>query len=145
MVEKIRQATEAIQGFLTVSRFLDVDQKKVVEDILVLCVREANTKVDEELFGKGRALPDSECGKEPTVKDKLAPTWRRHLGKLKHAAAFECIQRRLSEKFPNNFSIEPRLRKDDITKEVLLTFSASTTSSFHAVTTWVPIRGLPRS
>lgn len=43
------------------------------------------------------------------------------LGKLKHAAAFECIQRRLAEKFPDNFAVEPRYRKDEFTKEVLLT------------------------
>lgn len=46
---------------------------------------------------------------------------RPHLGKLKHAAAFECIQRRLAEKFPDNFAIEPRLRKDPLMEEVLLT------------------------
>ncbi|WNG61316.1 hypothetical protein F0U59_46385 [Archangium gephyra] len=121
VLEKVIQATEALQGFITVSRFLDEAQKKAVEEILVACAKEANTQVDDELFGKGRSLPDSECRKEPTVSEKLAPTWRRHLGKLKHAAAFECIQRRLSEKFPDNLSIEPRLRKDDLTKEVLLT------------------------
>ncbi|ATB29943.1 hypothetical protein [Melittangium boletus] len=121
MLEKVVQAAEVLQGVITVSRYLDEAQKRVVEDILVVCVREANTKVDDELFGKGRSLPDSECNKEPTVREKLAPSWRRHLGKLKHAAAFECIQQRLSEKFPENFSIEPRLRKDDLTREVLLT------------------------
>ncbi len=121
VVEKVVQAVEAAQGFITVTRFLDEAQKGIVEDILRGCVREANTKVDDELFGKGRSLPDSECNKEPTVRDKLAPDWRRHLGKLKHAVAFECIQRRLSEKFPDNFSIEPRLRRDELTREVLLT------------------------
>ncbi|WNG54123.1 hypothetical protein F0U59_04435 [Archangium gephyra] len=118
---KVAQAVEALQGFITVSKFLDEAQKAVVEDILRDCVREANTKVDDELFGKGRSLPDSECGKEPNVRDKLAPTWRRHLGKLKHAAAFSCIQRRLAETFPDNVSIEPRLRKDEFTQDVLLT------------------------
>ena len=115
------KAAEVLQGFITVSRFLDEAQKGAVEDVLRECVREANTKVDDALFGKGRSLPDSECEKEPVVRDKLAPTWRRHLGKLKHAAAFECIQRRLAEKFPNNFSIEPRLRQDELTGDVLLT------------------------
>jgi hypothetical protein len=121
VVEKVVQAAEVLQGFITVSKFLDEAQKDVVEDVLRDCVREANTKVDDELFGKGRSLPDSECDKEPVVRKKLAPDWRRHLGKLKHAAAFECIQSRLKEKFPNNFSIEPRLRKDEVTQEVLLT------------------------
>lgn len=73
------------------------------------------------MFGKDRSLPDSECEKVPAVKEKLAPTWARHLGVLKHAVAFECIQKRLSEKFPDNFSVEPRLRKDDLTQEIILT------------------------
>jgi hypothetical protein len=118
---KVVQAAEVLQGLMTVARFLDEAQKGVVEEILRECVREANTKVDEELFGKDRSLPDSECDKAPTVREKRAPTWRRHLGILKHTAAFECIQRRLAEKFPENFSIEPRLRKDELTQEVLLT------------------------
>ncbi|HSP81492.1 MAG TPA: hypothetical protein VLQ93_23440, partial [Myxococcaceae bacterium] len=58
--------------------------------------------------------------KEPTVKEKLAPTWARHLGKLKHAAAFDCIAKRLADEYPDNFSIEPRLTKDEITKEIRL-------------------------
>lgn len=121
VLEKALQAAEALQGFITVTRFLDEAQKGVVEDVLKECVQAANRKVDDELFGKERSLPDSECEKEPTVKDKLAPTWARHLGKLKHAVAFACIQRRLAEMFPDNFAVEPRYRKDEFTKEVLLT------------------------
>jgi hypothetical protein len=121
VLKKVVQAAEVLQGFITVSRFLDEAQKGIVEDILWTCAQEANRKVDEELFGKDRSLPDSECDKAPTVKKKLAPSWRRHLGVLKHMKAFECIERRLAERFPENFSIEPRLRKDEFTKEVLLT------------------------
>lgn len=121
VLEKAVQVAEVLQGFLTVTKFLDEAQKGTVEDVLEKCVKEANTKVDNELFGQGRSLPDSECEKEPVVQKKLAPNWRRHLGILKHAAAFDCIQRRLAEEFPNNFSIEPRLRKDELTKDVLLT------------------------
>lgn len=119
--EKAVQAAEVLQGFIHVTRFLDEAQKGVVEGVLKECVQAANKQVDEELFGKDRTLPDSECEKEPPVKDKLAPSWARHLGKLKHAVAFECIQRRLAEKFPDNFAVEPRYRKDELMNEVLLT------------------------
>jgi hypothetical protein len=115
------RATEALQRFITVTRFLDQAEQRLVESIVERCVKEANTQVDEELFGQGRSLPDSECKKEPTVQKKLAPTWRRHLGILKHAAAFACIGQRLSEKFPQNFSIEPRYRRDELTGELMLT------------------------
>jgi hypothetical protein len=115
------RVAEAVQGFIALTRFLDAAEQSAVERIIESCVKEANRSVDEQLFGKGRSLPDSECGKAPTVKEKLGPTWRRHLGVLKHAAAFECISARLAEQYPDNFSIEPRLRKDEITKEILLT------------------------
>jgi hypothetical protein len=115
------RVAESLLGFITVTRFLDEAEQKLAEDIVAKCVEEANTQVDEDLFGKGRSLPDSECKKEPTVQKKLAPTWRRHLGILKHAAAFECIGQRLSEKFPENFSIEPRYRRDELTRELVLT------------------------
>ncbi len=121
LLDKAVLAAETLHGFIQVTRFLDEAQKAVVEEVLKGCVREANRTVDEELFGKERSLPDSECEKEPTVKNKLAPSWARHLGVLKHTKAFECIQTRLAEKFPDNFSVEPRYRKDDFTQEVLLT------------------------
>jgi hypothetical protein len=121
MLEKAVQTAEILQGFIHVTRFLDEAQKGVVEDVLKECVQAANREVDDELFGKERSLPDSECEKEPTVKDKLAPSWARHLGKLKHAVAFACIQSRLAEKFPNNFTVEPRYRKDEFTRDVMLT------------------------
>ncbi|WNG41377.1 hypothetical protein F0U61_52565 [Archangium violaceum] len=87
----------------------------------MVCVREANTKVDEELFGRNRTLPDSECEKEAVVKERPGTSWAQYLGERKHAAAFECIQTRLAEKFPDNFSLEPRLRKDPFTQDVMLT------------------------
>lgn len=121
VLEKAAQVAEILQGFITVTKFLDESQKGVVEKIIIQCVKEANTKVDNELFGKGRSLPDSECDKEAVVPEKPGTSWAQHLGDLKHAAAFACIQKRLAEKFPDNFSIEPRYRKDPFTQDVILT------------------------
>lgn len=82
---------------------------------------EANFQVNEELFGKGKSLPESECLKRPMVENPTADTWGQHLGNLKHTAAFICVQKRLAKEFPQNFSIEPRYRQDKMTKEVILT------------------------
>ncbi|HEX5747252.1 MAG TPA: hypothetical protein VFZ09_13500 [Archangium sp.] len=120
-MEKVIQAAEVIQGFLSVSKFLDEAQKKQAEDIIVECVKQAHFKVEEDLFGKGKTLPASDCKKPPTVEKKLAPTWAQHLGKLKHTVAFECIQRRFFEEFPNNFAIEPRYRREEFTNDLMLT------------------------
>ncbi|WNG61960.1 hypothetical protein F0U59_50110 [Archangium gephyra] len=121
VVGKVVQAIEVIQGFLHVAKFLDEAQKKDAEDIIVECVKKAHFKVEEDLFGKGKTLPATDCKKPPSVEKKLAPTWAQHLGKLKHAMAFECIQQRLAEKFPNNFSIEPRYRREEFTNDLMLT------------------------
>lgn len=121
VVGKAVQAIEVIQGFLNVSKFLDEAQKERAEKLIVECVKEAHFKVEEDLFGKGKSLPASDCEKPPTVKKKLAPDWARHLGILKHAVAFECIQQGLAKAFPNNFSIEPRYRREEFTNDLMLT------------------------
>ena|GEM_PF-1276909 len=121
VLEKVIQAAEALHGLLIVTKFLDEAQRKKAEGILAQCANEANFKVNEELFGKGNSLPASECDKEPNVKNKTADTWRLHLGNLKHAAAFICVRERLAAEFPNNFAVEPRYRRDEVTKELLLT------------------------
>lgn len=121
VLERIVQAAETLHGILVVTKFLDEAQRKKAEEILAECAIEANFKVNEELFGKGNSLPESECLKKPPVKNPTAETWGRHLGNLKHAAAFLCVQERLAKEFPHNFSIEPRYRQDKITKDVLLT------------------------
>jgi hypothetical protein len=119
--DKAVRTAEAIQGFLNVSKFLDEAQKERAEKIIVGCVKEAHFKVEEDLFGKGKTLPAADCEKPPTVKKKLAPDWARHLGKLKHAVAFECIQQGLAKEFPNNFAIEPRYRREELTNDLMLT------------------------
>lgn len=121
VLDKAVQAAEALHGLLNVMKFLDEAQRKKAEAILEQCANTAHFKVNEELFGEGKSLPESECDKEPDVKNRTADTWKQHLGNLKHAAAFICVQERLAAEFPNNFAIEPRYRKDEITKELLLT------------------------
>jgi hypothetical protein len=121
VLETAVRATEVLQGLLSVAKFLDEAQKNKAETILAECANEANFKVNEELFGEGKSLPESECEKKPNLKNKTADTWKQHLGNLKHAAAFICVQKRLAEEFPNNFAIEPRYRKDEMTNELLLT------------------------
>ncbi|WNG60208.1 hypothetical protein F0U59_39970 [Archangium gephyra] len=121
VLQKVVQTAETLHGLLIVTKFLDEAQMKKAEGILVECANEANFKVNEELFGKGNSLPESECDKKPDTKNKTADTWRQHLGNLKHAAAFICVQERLAAEFPDNFAVEPRYRRDEITKELLLT------------------------
>jgi hypothetical protein len=121
VLDKVVQAAGVLQDLLIVTRFLDEAQRKRAETILEECASAANIQVNDELFGKGNSLPESECDKQPNVKNKTANTWQQHLGNLKHAAAFICVQERLAAEFPNNFAIEPRYRRDELTDELLLT------------------------
>jgi hypothetical protein len=120
-LKQVTQAVEAFHGFITVTRFLDEAQRARAESILVECASQANSQVNEDLFGQGKSLPESECNKKPKLENRTADTWQQHLGNLKHAAAFICVQQRLAAEFPDNFAVEPRYRKDKVTKELLLT------------------------
>jgi hypothetical protein len=115
------RTVETVRGLMTVFRFLTEAERERAEAILVQCVKEADFKVNEYLFGKGKSLPDSDCKKPPTVANADAETWAQHLGDLKHAAAFACVQTRFAEEFPNNFAIEPRYRGDSLPRDVVLT------------------------
>lgn len=119
--QTLKQVTQAVHGFITVTRFLDEAQRERAEAILVECASHANAQVNEDLFGQGKSLPESECNKKPEFENRTADTWQQHLGNLKHAAAFICVQQRLAAEFPDNFAVEPRYRKDKVTKELLLT------------------------
>lgn len=61
VLERTVQVVQALQGFLTVTKFLDESQKKHAEKLIVECVKEAHFKVEEDLFGKGKSLPAADC------------------------------------------------------------------------------------
>lgn len=48
-------------------------------------------------------------------------TLAQELGLLKHADAFACVKRQLSEEFPGNFSVEPRYKGNPDANGVVLT------------------------
>jgi len=112
------RAAQAIQGFITLARLLTEAEKKQVEDILVECAKHAEAKVNESYqrregsFADGLSPNKAECDRVLRVEKGEKITLARELGILKHDAAFQCVEDRLSDKFPGNFSIEPRYRPD---------------------------------
>ncbi|WP_395816078.1 hypothetical protein [Archangium minus] len=91
-----------------------------VEDILMDCARQAEADVnrsaqEREDIGsfKNRQFPNErECARVLRLEGDDEVTLARELGMLKHTAAFACVRARLSQRFPHNFSVEPRYRRD---------------------------------
>jgi hypothetical protein len=128
--EKTVQAVEAIHGFLTLERALTGAELDQVEGIIKECVAQAHADVNESYprqkgsppFQNGRFPSDEECRKS-VGRDSLGRkiTLAQELGRLKHAAAFSCIEARLPSHLQGNFTIEPRYKPDPAVNGVELT------------------------
>lgn len=114
------RTVEAVQGFITLERLLTEAELGEVEDILKDCAGQAEADVNQAAqkrddvgkFRNGKFPNEAECNKVLRIEGDDKVTLARELGTLKHEAAFQCVQARLSQKFPHNFSIEPRYRRD---------------------------------
>ena len=119
LVEKAIQAAEATQGVISFQRLLTDAELKYVETVFRECVAQAHADVNEAYQQresgykfKNRKFPnDAECDQKIGIDEEGATvTLARELGRLKHAAAFACINAHLPDEFRGNFSIEPRYK-----------------------------------
>jgi hypothetical protein len=102
-----------------VMRLLDAADLARIEQVLKDCANQASRDVNERLLGKGQRPTRQLC--EETYETKPGGnkvTWAMHLGREKHQAALECVQRELGEKFADNISVQPRFRYDKKTKRL---------------------------
>lgn len=121
VAEKTVQAVEALHGFLTFERALTGAELDQVEGIIKECVAQAHADVNDAYprqkgnspFQNGKFPSDEECDKF-VRRDSLGRkiTLAQELGRLKHAAAFSCIEARLPAHLRKNFTIEPRYKPD---------------------------------
>lgn len=130
IVEKVIQATATAQGLLALERALTGTELDHLEAVLRDCVAQAHVDVNESYpqrnggsgFKNGKFPDDAECDRIVGLTEKGQPiTLAQELGSLKHAAAFTCIQARLSKDFGDNFSVEPRYKGDPNTNGIVLT------------------------
>jgi hypothetical protein len=119
VAEKVVQAVEAAQGFLTIQRLLTEAELAEVQTVVEQCVAQAHADVNEAYqkqdggfkFKNGKFPNDAECNRVVRFGaqgDEV--TLAQELGLLKHATAFECIQERLPENLRGHFSVEPRYK-----------------------------------
>ena len=130
VLDKVVQATEALQGLNTLARALSGAELDLVEATLRACVAQAHADVNETYqqqdggfkFENGKFPNDKECKK---IVGRNAEgegfTLAQELGRLKHAAAFACIKARLPPEIRDNFTLEPRYKHDPDVNGVVLT------------------------
>jgi hypothetical protein len=114
------RVVETVQGYIHLERLLTEAEVGEVEDILKDCAKQAEADVNQAAqkrddigrFENGQFPNEKECNRVLRFGGDEEVTLARELGSLKHTAAFDCVKGRLSQRFPGNFSIEPRYRRD---------------------------------
>lgn len=128
------QAVETLQGLITLERVLTSAELDRVEAILEQCVAQAHADINKAFqqreggykFKNGKFPSDAECERIIHIDEQgESISLARELGRLKHAAAFDCIKARLEKDFRGNFSVEPRYKGDPGTNGVILTKGGS--------------------
>ena len=104
---------------LTVLRLLEAADLAKIEQVLNDCANQASHEINERLLGKGQRPTRQLCQETLTTEqggNKV--TWAMHLGREKHQAALQCVQRELGEKFGENLSLQPPYRYKRETKKL---------------------------
>jgi hypothetical protein len=107
----LSRSIEAARTAAAVLRLLDAAEVARVEEVLYDCVLEANTRVNDELLGKGQR-PSRQLCQETFEIDARGNkvTWAMHLGREKHRVALECVQQKLDAELAENISLQPQYR-----------------------------------
>ncbi|ATB32584.1 hypothetical protein [Melittangium boletus] len=130
VVQKVRDAAEAVQGFSLLDRALTGAELDQVEQVLRDCVAQAHADVNDAYqrqeggrpFKNGKFPNDSEC-RQVVGTDEAGEdiTLARMLGNLKHIAAFACVSARLPSSVREHFTVEPRYKPDPKSNGFILT------------------------
>jgi hypothetical protein len=116
------RAVEAIEALLTLKDFLDAADVERVEEVLVKCAKEADSKINKQEYGEGKYPDDAECNRVVGYTDNNSPVSRAiELGEMKHGSAFDCVKRELGNEFPDHISREPRYGKNPSSEGPVLT------------------------
>lgn len=90
-----------------------------IAQVLNDCANQASHDVNERLLGQGQRPSRQLC--QETFKTELGGrkvTWAMYLGREKHQAAMECVQRDLPKHLSDNLSLQPTYRYDKKTKKL---------------------------
>ncbi|MBN1209951.1 MAG: hypothetical protein JXB05_34185 [Myxococcaceae bacterium] len=116
----LARSVEAARTAATALRLLDAAELARVEQILKDCANQASFEVNERLLGKGQR-PTRQLCKQVYKTDQRGKkvTWAAHLGREKHQAALECMQKELGE-LADYVSLQPQYSYNVKTKKIQL-------------------------
>ncbi|HEX8703525.1 MAG TPA: hypothetical protein VF815_32115 [Myxococcaceae bacterium] len=109
----------AARTSVAVARLLDAAELARVEQVMKDCANQASFEVNERLLGKGQR-PTRKLCQETFETDGRGNkvTWAMHLGREKHQAALECVQKELGKTLSDNFSLQPHYRYERKAKKL---------------------------
>lgn len=116
----VSRSLAAVRTAVAVARLLEAAELARVEQALKDCANEATVRVNDQLLGKGKR-PTRELCQETYATDARGNkiTWAMHLGREKHRAALECVQRELGD-LADNISLQPQYQYDRATGKLKL-------------------------
>ncbi|WP_434385187.1 hypothetical protein [Melittangium boletus] len=113
---KAVRIAETLKGALTFKDFLDEAQMAQIEEVLAQCAKEADFQVNTREYPKEGYPSDKECNRLVGTDSQGNPIKRAmELGKMKHDAAFACVERRMGREFSSHVTREPRYSESSYT------------------------------
>jgi hypothetical protein len=110
------RAVQAVRTTATVMELLSDADVRLVEKILVECVKNADFEVDEREFGEGKGPTDEQCNEVVRREGNQDVTRAMDLGTKKHVEALKCIESRLEGRLLRHVTREPRYKYDPASK-----------------------------
>jgi len=115
----LSRVVDALRSTAAVLKLVEAADLAKIEQILADCANQASHDVDERLLGKGQRPTRELC--QQTFKTEPGGnkvTWAMQLGREKHQAALECVQRDLPKALSENLSMQPTYRYNKQTKNL---------------------------
>jgi hypothetical protein len=114
----LSRSVSAVRTTVAALRLLDAAELARVEQVVKDCANLASFEVNERLLGKGQRPTRKLCQEEfETDARGNKVTWAMHLGREKHRAALECVQKELGEALSENVSLQPHYLYSRTTKK----------------------------
>jgi hypothetical protein len=115
----LSRAIEALSSATAALKLLEAADLAKIEQVLKDCANQANHDVNERLLGQGQRPTRQLCQQTfQTDPGGNKVTWAMHLGREKHQAAMECVQKELPKALSDNLSLQPTYRYNKQTKKL---------------------------
>jgi hypothetical protein len=113
----LTRTASAVRTTAAVMKFLETADVKLVEQILVECVKDAHDEVNKGEFGEEGYIPtDEQCNEVVRREGDQDVTRAMDLGTKKHERASECVKDKLGGRLLQNVTVGPRYKYDPVSK-----------------------------